>query len=266
MSQYLSQTDYNQVNNNLIDQQQFIASHLTGRYIQQQLQQPNQLHQQHSQQPISPTDHFLLNNVSGRSQASQAASMQRFYSDPGTYQRMPVSAGGGPRSSKSLPKPSQPPAIRKHRRAISAASPHTVMIADTSAEQQMVIPPHTAYTLPVTPKNSMNKTDDNGNYINIEKPDNGDVTSTLVENEDLGLSQLELDSRGCASLDLQSGTAGRTNKHTPLSQVLEVFRCQPVKSIFVKKNSLQNSNHRVIQFHIRSISNANKILRYSYTI
>ena len=97
MSQYLSQTENNQVNS-LIDQQQFIASHLTGGYIQQQLQQPNQLHE--PQQPISPTDHFLQNNVSGR---SKAANMQRFHSDPGTYMyhRMPVSAGGGPRSFKS---------------------------------------------------------------------------------------------------------------------------------------------------------------------
>ena len=235
MSQYLSQTEYNQVNN-LIDQQQFIASHLTGGYIQQQ---PQLIPQQDSQprQPISPTDHFLQNNVSGR---SKTANMQRFHSDPGTYHRMPVSAGGGLRSSKSLPRPSQTPAIRKHRRAISAASPHTVVVADTSAEQQMVIPPHTAgYTLPVISKNSMMKTDENGNYIYTEKPDNGDVTSTLVENDDLGLSQLDLNSRGCASLDLQSGTAGRTNKHTPLSQVLEVFQCQPVKSIFAKKNSWQ---------------------------
>ena len=235
MSQYLSQTEYNQVNN-LIDQQQFIASHLTGGYIQQQ---PQLIPQQDSQprQPISPTDHFLQNNVSGR---SKTANMQRFHSDPGTYNRMPVSAGGGPRSSKSLPRPSQTPAIRKHRRAVSAASPHTVVVTDTSAEQQMVIPPHTAgYTLPVISKNSMMKTDENGNCTYTEKPDNGDVTSTLVENDDLGLSQLDLNSRGCASLDLQSGTAGQTNKHTPLSQVLEVFQCQPVKSIFAKKNSWQ---------------------------
>ena len=237
MSQYLSQTDYNQVNN-LIDQHQFIASHLTGGYIQHK----PQLHvipQQHQpQQPISPTDHFLLNNVAGRSQASHAANMQRIHSDPGTYHRMPVSAGGGPRSSKSLPRPSQTPAIRKHRRAISAASPHTVVVADTSAEQQMVIPPHTAgYTLPVAFKNNINKTDENGNYINMEKPDNGDVTSTLVENDDLGLSQLELDSRGCASLDLQSGSAGKTNKHTRLSQVLEVIPRQSLITIFAKINS-----------------------------
>ena len=85
----------------------------------------------------------------------------------------------------------------------------------------------------------MIKTDENGNYINMEKPDNGDVTSTLVENGDLGLSQLELDSRGCASLDLQSGSAGRSNKHTPLSQVLEVIPCQSLITIFTKINSLQ---------------------------
>ena len=168
MSQYLSQTDYNQVNS-LIDQQQFIASHLTGGYIQYE---PQLIPQQHGQprQPISPTDHFLQNNVSGR---SKAANMQRFHSDPGTYMyhRMPVSAGGGPRSFKPLPRPSQTPAIRKHRRAISAASPHTVVVADTLAEGQMVIPPHTAgYALPVTSKNSMNKTDENGNYINMELP------------------------------------------------------------------------------------------------
>ena len=235
MSQYLSQTDYNQVNS-LIDQQQFIASHLTGGYIQHE---PQLIPQQQGQpqQPISPTDHFLQNNESGR---SKTANMQRFHSDPGTYHRMPVSAGGGPRSSKSLPRPSQTPAIRKHRRAISAASPHTVVVADTSAEQQMVIPPHAAgYTLPVTSKNSMMKTDENGNYIYTEKPDNGDVTSTLVENDDLGLSQLDLNSRGCASLDLQSGTAGRTNKHTPLSQVLEVIPCQSLITIFAKINSWQ---------------------------